>query len=91
MKYRQETVVEKDWGGEFETYDEWARFGPQPPYRSAHLSGCSGSTLYYSARFCLRVGGGGISGEVLLANDRDAMTSLALTNPSLEAARRIKL
>ena len=35
MKYRQETVVEKDWGGEFETYDEWARFGPQPPYRSA--------------------------------------------------------
>ena len=35
MKYRQETVVEKDWDGEFETYDEWARFGPQPPYRSA--------------------------------------------------------
>lgn len=30
MKYRQ-----NEWDGEFETYDEWARFGPQPPYRSA--------------------------------------------------------
>ena len=35
MKYRQETTAEGDWNGEFETYDEWARFGPQPPYRSA--------------------------------------------------------
>ena len=35
MKYRQETVAEKDWDGEFESYHEWARFGPQPPYRSA--------------------------------------------------------
>jgi len=34
MKYRQETRVERDWDGEFETYDEWARFGPQHPYRS---------------------------------------------------------
>jgi len=31
MEYRQETIAD----GEFETYDEWARFGPQPPYRSA--------------------------------------------------------
>lgn len=30
MKYRQ-----NEWDGEFETYDEWARFGPQPPCRSA--------------------------------------------------------
>lgn len=29
MKYRQ-----NEWDGEFETYDEWARFGPHPPYRS---------------------------------------------------------
>jgi hypothetical protein len=35
MRYRQETVVENDWDGEFMTYEEWARFGPQPPYRSA--------------------------------------------------------
>jgi hypothetical protein len=35
MKYRQEPVAEKEWDGEFEMYDEWARFGPQPPYRSA--------------------------------------------------------
>lgn len=35
MKYRRETAREKDWDGEFRTYDEWARFGPQPPYRSA--------------------------------------------------------
>jgi hypothetical protein len=35
MKYRQETIAERDWDGEFETYDEWGRFGPQPPYRSA--------------------------------------------------------
>jgi len=37
MKYRGETVAEKNWDGEFETYDEWARFGPQPPYRSANF------------------------------------------------------
>ena len=35
MRYRQETVAEKDCDGEFETYDEWERFGPQPSYRSA--------------------------------------------------------
>jgi hypothetical protein len=35
MKYRQETIAERDCVGEFQTYDEWARFGPQPPYRSA--------------------------------------------------------
>lgn len=35
MRHRQETVVEKGWDGEFETYDEWARLGPQAPYRSA--------------------------------------------------------
>jgi hypothetical protein len=35
MKHRQEPVKEKDWNGEFETYDEWARLGSQPPYRSA--------------------------------------------------------
>jgi hypothetical protein len=35
MKYRQETLAENEWDGEFETYDEWARLGPQPPYRSA--------------------------------------------------------
>ena len=35
MKYQREAVVEKDWDGEFETYEEWAIFGPQPPYRSA--------------------------------------------------------
>jgi len=37
MKYRRETVAQKGWDGEFETYDEWARFGPQPPYRSANF------------------------------------------------------
>jgi hypothetical protein len=35
MKYRRETVTEQGWDGEFGTYDEWARLGPQPPYRSA--------------------------------------------------------
>ena len=35
MKYRQETSAERDCDGEFDTYDEWARFEPQPPYRSA--------------------------------------------------------
>jgi hypothetical protein len=35
MKHRQQTVAEKGWDGEFGTYDEWARLGPQPPYRSA--------------------------------------------------------
>jgi hypothetical protein len=35
MKYQQETIAEREWDGEFDTYDEWARFGPQPPHRSA--------------------------------------------------------
>ena len=35
MRYRQETVAKDDWDGEFESYNEWARLGPQPPYRSA--------------------------------------------------------
>ena len=35
MKRKQETVAEKSWHGEFETYDKWSRFGPLPPYRSA--------------------------------------------------------
>jgi hypothetical protein len=35
MKYRQEKVAENDWDGEFRTYEEWVRLGPQPPYRSA--------------------------------------------------------
>src|SRR5712691_8792792 len=35
MKHRQETVVAEDWDGEFGSYHEWARLGPQPPYRSA--------------------------------------------------------
>ena len=45
MKYRQETIAEREWDGEFATYDEWARFGPQPPYRSATFvrSGTEGS------------------------------------------------
>ena len=42
VKYRQETVVENDWDGEFETYDEWARFGPQPPYRGATFMDAQG-------------------------------------------------
>ena len=35
MKYRRETVAENGWYGEFDTYDEWATLGSQPPYRSA--------------------------------------------------------
>jgi hypothetical protein len=35
MKYRQGIIGERDWVGEFQTYDEWTRLGPQPPYRSA--------------------------------------------------------
>jgi hypothetical protein len=35
MKHRQETIVEKDRNDEFRSYDEWARLGPQAPYRSA--------------------------------------------------------
>jgi hypothetical protein len=30
MKYRQATIVAHDWHGEFGSYDEWARLGPQP-------------------------------------------------------------
>ena len=30
MKHRQETIVAEDWDGEFGSYHEWARRGPQP-------------------------------------------------------------
>ena len=35
MRYRRETVVPDDWHEAFGSYDEWARLGPQPPYRAA--------------------------------------------------------
>ena len=35
MRHRQEAFLKDDWDGEFGSYDEWARLGPQPPYRSA--------------------------------------------------------
>ena len=35
MKYRRAMIVADDWHGEFGSYDEWARLGPQPPYRTA--------------------------------------------------------
>jgi hypothetical protein len=42
MKYRKGTGAERDWDGEFDTYDEWARFGPQPPYGSATFRDAQG-------------------------------------------------
>jgi hypothetical protein len=39
MRYRRERVVADDWHGQFGSYDEWARLGPQPPYR-ADLARC---------------------------------------------------
>jgi hypothetical protein len=42
MKHRQQTVAEKGWDGEFGTYDEWARLGLQPPYRSATFTDAQG-------------------------------------------------
>ena len=30
MKYRRATILADDWHGEFGSYDEWARLGPQP-------------------------------------------------------------
>ena len=42
MKHRQETVVAEDWDGEFGSYHEWARLGPQPPYRSATFTDAQG-------------------------------------------------
>jgi hypothetical protein len=49
MRYQQETVAEKDYDGEIETYDEWVRFGPQPPIQECNVSRCSRSTLHYLA------------------------------------------
>src|SRR5215472_14697011 len=34
-QYRRATIGADDWHGEFGSYDEWARLGPQPPYRTA--------------------------------------------------------
>ena len=35
MRYRRAAIVADDWHGEFGSYDEWARLGPQPPYKTA--------------------------------------------------------
>ena len=51
MKYRQ-----NEWDGEFETYDEWARFGPQPPYRGAK-SGSHSTLPLGGARFDIKAYG----------------------------------
>jgi hypothetical protein len=32
MRSRRETIVADDWHGEFGSYDEWARLGPQDRY-----------------------------------------------------------
>ena len=48
MKHRQETVAEKDWDGEFGSYDEWARLGPQPQYRSATFLDAQGRVALLS-------------------------------------------
>ena len=42
MKRRQQTVVAEDWDGEFGSYHEWAKLGPQPPYRSATFADAQG-------------------------------------------------
>jgi hypothetical protein len=49
MKYRRATIVADDWHGEFGSYDEWARLGPQPPLQDCYLFRCSWATLHYSA------------------------------------------
>jgi len=37
MKYRRATIVADDWHGEFGSYDEWARLGPQTPLQDCYL------------------------------------------------------
>ena len=78
MKYRQ-----NEWDGEFETYDEWARFGPQPPVQECDLSRCSRSTLHFSARFRACTRGWGIPGEVLLDNARGTKTRIGRSSVDL--------
>ncbi len=48
MKHRHKTIAEKDKDGEFVTYDEWARLGPQPPYRSATFFDAQGLLAAFS-------------------------------------------
>jgi len=49
MKYRRATIVADDWHGKFGSYDEWARLGPQPPYRTATFFDAQWATLHDSA------------------------------------------
>jgi hypothetical protein len=51
MKYRQETAAEKDWDGEFNSYEEWGRLGPQPPYRSATFFDAQGRRCFTQQDF----------------------------------------
>jgi hypothetical protein len=37
MKRRQETVAEGNWDGEFRSYGEGERLGPEPPYGVLYL------------------------------------------------------
>jgi len=68
MRHRQATVVEKGWDGEFKTYDEWARFGPQPPYRSAIFLDVHGRRCISQRDFGSSTERRGIPAEVLLGD-----------------------
>src|SRR5438105_7102113 len=46
MRYRRAAVVADDWHGEFGSYDEWARLGPQPPYRTATFFDAQGRRCF---------------------------------------------
>jgi hypothetical protein len=68
MKHRQETVATKNWDGELGSFDEWARLGPQPPYRSATLVDAQGRLALLS-KILFGHGTMGIPGKVLLGGD----------------------
>jgi hypothetical protein len=66
MKHRQQTVAEKDWDGEFGTYDEWARLGPHPPYRSATFTDAQGRRCVTQQDFAQARDDRAFAGEVSL-------------------------
>ena len=42
MRHQQKNRRRRDWNGEFVNFDEWAKLGPQPPYRSATFRDAQG-------------------------------------------------
>ena len=82
--------AQKDCHGEFGSYDEWTRLGPQPPYRSATFVDAQGRPCVTQQDFSSGTGRRGFSREVSLGHDGGRKTSLGLGSPPRSVEDRVR-